>query len=251
MKKRILNSRKLQCAVAAAAGICAILSGCATQDSAQIKPITNPFAGYSPATLENNPQDSMIFRSRRGDHSVEVEVPRATQGTTDFILPVSPSNGRSPASDIGVNNSDHYFEHPPTQTDHEITSRFPQSMSEDNSRREGIEHGLGLIPADSPTPEQERSYLGAVDHIKMLYRDGRFEAALIEVDGVLKDFPTDPRLYQMRGTLLDRLGQRQMALQSWNQALRFQPDNAALRKFIEKRAPAAVAAPAPNDGGRP
>jgi predicted RNA polymerase sigma factor len=55
----------------------------------------------------------------------------------------------------------------------------------------------------------------------------------------------------MRGTLLDHLGQRQMAVQAWTQALRFQPDNATLRKFLEQRTPAGAPATVQIEGDRP
>lgn len=52
---------------------------------------------------------------------------------------------------------------------------------------------------------------------------------------MIKIFPTDAKLYEMRGTLLDRLERKELALRSWNQALRFDPSNQRLRKFLERK----------------
>ena len=64
------------------------------------------------------------------------------------------------------------------------------------------------------------------------------------MDDVLKLYQTDPKLYEMRGTLLDRLGKADLAFKSWNQALRFDPANQVLRRFVErKQAGRALASP--------
>jgi predicted RNA polymerase sigma factor len=39
----------------------------------------------------------------------------------------------------------------------------------------------------------------------------------------------------MRGTLLDRLGYAELALKAWQEALELRPENATLRRFIERK----------------
>jgi tetratricopeptide (TPR) repeat protein len=215
-----------------------IFAADASKDAA--KPISNPFGDYEP-TLANDPTDTMIFRSKNGNKAVEVEIPRANQGVTDFVIPAPQSQGasRSLASDDGASiapdstPADAYATQAPTATDRELTHDFSKVPFEDEEKRSEIEKGLGLVTADEMTPERQRSYLASMDHIKQLYRAGRFEAGLIEIDSMLRDFPTDPKLHEMRGTLLDRLGHRDLALKSWEQAFRFDPQNQTLRRFIE------------------
>ena len=200
------------------------------------KPISNPF-GYYDGNLNSDPSESMIFRNKNGNKSVEVEIPHANQGVTDFVLPAPDSQdaSRSPASlsDDGASSS--YATQTPTVSDRELTRQFSKVPFEEEQQRHDIEKGLGLVAADEVTPERQRSYLASMDHIKQLYRSGRYEAGLIEVDSMIRDFPTDPKLHEMRGTLLDRLGRRDLALKSWGQALRFDPSNQTLRQFIERR----------------
>lgn len=201
-------------------------------------PIQNPFADYySNPRLDKN--QAMILRTKKGDRAVEVELPKTSQEMTDFVIPVSPAfkeSNRAPAGDAsGTNLDDTYKDRSPTMTDREITGGFPQGMAEDDGKRREIEQGLGLVPSDGGTPDNPRSYLAAIDHVKQLYKYGRYEAALIETDEMIKEYQTDPKLYEMRGTLLDRLGKTDLAIKSWNQSLRFNPSNAALKKFVERR----------------
>ncbi|MCM2276852.1 MAG: hypothetical protein NDJ89_02100 [Oligoflexia bacterium] len=203
------------------------------------KPISNPFIGYEPGQGASA-ADAMIFRARRGDSTVEVQVPQS-QTTSDFVIPVAskqlaeqPSLGdRSPAS--AAAELAPATDREPSLSDREIVRTFPQGMAEDEGRRREIEQELGLIRSDELTPEKQKSYLAAIDQIKQFYRSGRYEAALLDVDGLIREYPTNPKLHEMRGTLLDRLGQLELALKSWKQALRFEPKNESLRRFIERK----------------
>src|SRR4051812_9168131 len=73
-----------------------------SQESAS-GPIFNPFGEqYSAAGGGDRGQgQNMILRTKKGDRSIEVELPRVDQGMTDFVIPVNPAfkDGRAPASD--------------------------------------------------------------------------------------------------------------------------------------------------------
>jgi tetratricopeptide (TPR) repeat protein len=231
--------------------LAASLTGCASMRSffalnnasqAPSAPIHNPFGDNYAG--KNDSSQNLILRTKKGDRSVEIELPKSSQEMTDFTIPISPAfrdtGGRSPAGDGGDGNSgnsydDSYKTKPPTMADREITRSFPQGNAKDDGQRRDIEQGLGLMPAEDSTPQADSSYLAALDHVKSMYKVGRYEAALVENDGMIRSYPTDPKLYQMRGTLLDRLGQTDLALKSWNQSLRFDPKNSPLRKFVERR----------------
>ena len=229
-----------------------LISGCASlrqglglETFEKIKPISNPFGGYR----SNGKGDStpLILRSKKGDRSVEVEVPGNSSELSEFVLPMGnafkDSAGRDPAS-AGVfsnegnnsNTDETYKTRTASPTDREITGSFSHGSPEDEGKKREIEQSLNLIPSeDNSSTEGTPSYLAAIDHVKQLYRTNRFEAALIETDDMLKLYQTDPRLYEMRGTLLDRLGRREFALKSWSQALKLNPKNAALKKFIDRK----------------
>lgn len=228
--------------LAGASGCASVRSILATDTSeTDRKPISNPFAGFSAGSER---PDTMIFRAKKGDGAVEVEVPRSGQNISEFVIPISPDmrivrdGGRSPASSgtptEPAQDAPGYPQMAPTLTDREITRTFPQGLPEDENKRREIEQELGLMRTDE-SPEKESSYLAALDHVKQLYRGARYEAALIQVDQLLREYPTNPKLYQMRGTLLDRIGQHDLAIQSWKQALRFDQKNESLRRFVERK----------------
>lgn len=202
------------------------------------KPISNPFGDYRGD--QNNANQMMVLRTKKGDRSVELQIPGGMQELTEFVLPVSPAfkdSAESFTGSAGPNGIDEtYKNHTATLSDREITGTFPHGTLEDEQRRKDIEQGLNLAPNEDESPNNnDSSYLAGLDRIKQLYRLARFEAALLETDEMIKQYQTDAHLFEMRGTLLDRMGRRGLALEAWNQALRFNPKNDTLRKFVERK----------------
>ena len=197
-------------------------------------PIQNPFNNdyYSQDHAADN---NIILRSKKGDRSVEVELPGDANQMSDFVVPMSPEFKNQSGNEGDSNGLDtRYTTQRPTMTDREIASSLPQSPDLDG-RRQTIEAGLGVTPAADSLPDTDRSYLAGVDRIKQLFKLGRYEAALLETDGLLRLYPTDAKLYQMRGTLLDRTGRNDMAIRSWQQALRFDPNNVSLKRLVDRQ----------------
>lgn len=217
------------------------------------KPIHNPFGDFYTNNKELQPP--MILRSKRGDESVEIEMPKYSQDNTDFVIPMGPLStgshaGRglaslsapsldpgmgAPAESAPPSVDDSFKDRKATPADHEIVSTFPQGLPEDDGKRRDIEQSLGLVPTNDPTPDHDKSYLAEIDGVKQLYRGGRYEAALIATEDLIRQYPTNAKLYEMRGTLLDRLGQTDLALKSWKQALRFDPRDQTLKRFVDRK----------------
>ena len=221
-----------------------IFSGCssvktlfaANSQQNQSKPIQNPFGDLYP-NGDNNKQN-IVLRTKKGDRSVEVELPGGSQDMTDFVVPMSPAfsdRGRSPASTGDTGLDETYRERPPSYTDREIASTFPQGTVANDAKRRDIENGLGVVGSENDRPDSDKSYLASIDHVKQLFKSARYEAALMDLDQLVRTYPTDPRVYEMRGTLLDRLGHSDLAMKSWNQALHLDPSNLALKRFVERK----------------
>ncbi len=77
------------------------------------------------------------------------------------------------------------------------------------------------------------SYLRGLAQIRTLFRERRFELALVQVVALERAFPDDVRLLEMKGTLLLRLGRPTEARSSWERALALDPDNATVEKALE------------------
>lgn len=221
-------------------GLASFVSSCAliTPQEEKIQPIENPFGDFYSATKAL--RQPVILRTKKGDRSIEVELPETNREITDFVVPMSPEfknmdSARNPAS-AGTSNYDYgYDERKPTIADREIEQTFPRGKPEDEWKRQEIEKNLGLAATEESASESDTSYLAQMDKIKQLYNMGRFEAALLEIDPMIRVYPTNPKLYEMRGTILDKLGYLDLALRSWNQALEFSPSNESLRKYIDRK----------------
>ncbi|MBY0471169.1 hypothetical protein K2X30_08385 [bacterium] len=229
-------------------GCAASLTSCSTfksafalnQETGRTGPILNPFESYS--AQEDPRKENIILRTKKGDRAVEVEIPGAAANMTDFVVPVSPAftadNGRAPASygggdAMGVDES--YRDRKAGMSDKEITHHFPQGPAENREMRDDVEGTLGVQASEESLRDQDQSYLASVDRVKQLYKYSRYEAALLETDDLLRKFPTDPKLYAMRGTLLERIGQHDLAMKSWAQALKMNPANQSLKKFLDRK----------------
>ncbi len=201
------------------------------------KPIANPFTDYDAKYAK---ADAMILRTRKGDRAIEVELPGRIGETTDLTIPMSPTfaeHGRGLASVSGedIEMDQRYKEKQPTFSDREIIAQMPKSSVDEKTRFE-VESGLGLTTAEDSTPDAASySYLAAMDHIKALYKANRYEAALLEADDLVRTYPTDSKLYSMRGTLLERMGKMDLAIRSWNQALRLDPQNSSLKRYVQRK----------------
>ena len=242
MKKRFVK-KQMNTGVMIIITLCASLSlqGCSTLKSIfgmnkkteDSKPIDDPFGNYS--SEFGSPQENIVFRTKKGDRAVEVEIPEYNKNMTDLVMPVTPAFQDKGTSYSSNEPDSRYKERRPTSVDREIASVLPQTSPDEEWKRSEVETGLGLIPTENITPKADTSYLGSIDYIKQLYKSSRFEAALIEVDQAIREYPTDARLYEMRGTLLERMGFSDLAMKSWQQALEYNPNNQSLKRFMEKK----------------
>lgn len=220
----------------------ATLCGCSSVKSAlalnsssdKPKPIGNPFDQYSMAQAKN---ENIILRSKKGDRAVEIELPGSTADMTDFVVPIAPSfrESKNAATPEEGGMDEKYKSKEAGITDREITRQFASVSTFEEGKRSDVEKELGVIPSDPDQPESSQSYLASMDRIKQLYKKARYEAALLEMDEMLRLYPMDAKVYQMRGTLLDRIGRSDLAVKSWNQALKLDPSNTSLKRFVERK----------------
>jgi len=217
------------------------VSGCATTKSVlgvssgvdpDNRPITNPFGGFS-SQQKSAPEQTYTLRTRKGDRTVELEVP-VDSSAADISMPLS-ANLKNDQYPLQPGELDRRYEGmKPSRGDREIATTFPNGTPDEDYRRHEIEKGLGLEPSDEP-PNMDESYLSKVDVAKQLFKLGRYEASLIEIDALIQAYPTNGKLYEMRGTVLDRMGYSELAVRSWKQALEFQPSDVALRRLVERK----------------
>ncbi len=202
------------------------LSACGTFKDPYVdnRPIENPFWGNP----EQGRNQHILLRSKTASRSLEIEIP---EGKSSFELPLD--DGRSPAAIDGIID-ERYRDKKPSYTDRQITKSFPQASGNQLQKKRAIENELGVVPEEGDLSYDD-SYLASMDFIKQLFKQNRHEAALIETDKVISRHPTNPKAYQMRGTVLDRLGYQDLAIQAWEQALKLEPNNESLKRYLSKK----------------
>ena len=223
----------------------AIASGCSTlsdffatypNSKYAEKPISNPFRSSS---VNKQNHSKMVLRRRSGNEAMELEMSHKDQTFSNMIIPLNDSsisqNDRGVASTQNRSHQE-YDQIEPTPADKEITHQLEEHSEKRRVEQNEIEKQLGL--KTSPKWEKNKkntSYLAKMDRIKRLFKDQRYEAALIEVDKMIQFYPQDPKLFQMRGSLLERLGYHKLAIRSWKQALDLNPSDKGLKKFLENQ----------------
>jgi len=198
------------------------------------KPIDNPFGTLSSKSSEKEGRRALVVRSKKGENSVEFEIPTEQSDQSDWEIPRESLNF-SEIPETKNQDWSKYSNKGISVADREIVSGLLLEKPENAAARKNIESELGLAEIEELGDSSSSSYLGRLDQIKQLYREARYEASLLEVEGMLQQYPMDPKLHEMRGTLLDRLGHPDLAQKSWGQALEIQPKNDGLRKYLEKK----------------
>jgi tetratricopeptide (TPR) repeat protein len=209
---------------------CSSLKGAlAIQAQADPRPIANPFDPIK--TKEEGERKKWVIRSKRPDASLEIEVPDGDRNLAGVSFPLEARERQASQEPLHRD-----VEPERTISDREITSRFPSPLLGKESRILEIEQALGVKPTDDQLfNEKESSYLASLDKIKTLFRDKRYEMALMETDVLIQHYPTDTRAHTMRGTLLHLLGEDKLALGAWEQALKMDPKNRRLKRFLERK----------------
>jgi Flp pilus assembly protein TadD len=100
----------------------------------------------------------------------------------------------------------------------------------------------GKVPA-RPGPEKvqsgvpqgpKASYLLTLAKVKDLYRTHHYELGLVEIVKLEQQYPDDEHILSMKGSLYERLGNKNLARESWQEALRLNPFNLAVLEALQR-----------------
>ncbi len=70
--------------------------------------------------------------------------------------------------------------------------------------------------------------------MKELYRTRHYELGLVELVELEKQYPDDEHILSMKGSLYERLGNKALAREAWQQALRINPYNLAVLEALQR-----------------
>jgi tetratricopeptide (TPR) repeat protein len=86
---------------------------------------------------------------------------------------------------------------------------------------------------DKP-PAARASYLLTLAKVKDLYRNRHYELALVELVELERQYPNDEHILSMKGSLHERLGNKGLAREAWQQALTLNPFNLAVLEALQR-----------------
>ncbi len=89
-------------------------------------------------------------------------------------------------------------------------------------------------PGDDKAPAAKASYLLTLARVKDLYRSKQYELALVELTELDRQYPDDEHILSMKGSLYERLGNKNLAREAWQQTLRINPYNLAVLEALQR-----------------
>ncbi len=100
-----------------------------------------------------------------------------------------------------------------------------------------IGKGDALAGAEAKRPgilsQDSTEFRAAMARVTGLFQRKSYELALLELSKLREDFPDDPKLLSMQGTLYLNMGEKQKALEAWERVLELDPANTAVLEKLE------------------
>jgi hypothetical protein len=183
--------------------------------------ISYPFADQTRPIGKDSSGERFIIRSVKGGAEYIVEIPH---GADDYDISIPMTSLPADEGKIKVQN--------PQLTDRELLSTMPGPSQDQERDRSMLEEAMGVGTPDGP--EQGPSYSLGLAKIMELYKKRDYEYALIEVNQLLSYYPNAARLYKMKGTILLKTGDLQLAEKAWLRAAELDPADRAIQKGIER-----------------
>lgn len=193
------------------------------------------------------PPRRYVVRMSDGNLDWEVELPEVATG---YELRI-PFKGQSPA---GAGTLEYQNNAPLTAADKELIKSLrrenPDMESEGVFNREGegvdevskqekrkkrAQKGNGKRPRDNQTKTKSRqSYLVGLEKARQLFKAKKYELAIIALKSLDNDYPNDVTIKSMLGTLWLQLNQPGLARESWEAALKINPNNRAVIEALKQ-----------------
>jgi tetratricopeptide (TPR) repeat protein len=211
-----------------------IFAACATssQETSQ-RPLTGsisyPFVGETRSLGKTNPRQPFVVRSAVGAHEYTVEIPD-NAAKYDIQIPVAELAPRN-AQDFGASPlAGGRRQSNPANTDKELVSALPDLGKSKSGKTEMLDAAFGVGKPEGPI--QSPSYTLGIARVNQHFKNRDFELALVELNNLLAFYPNSPKLLKMKGTLLVKTGNRELAMKSWQRALDLSPGDLALKTSI-------------------
>jgi tetratricopeptide (TPR) repeat protein len=232
----------LLCAIALATG-----AGCSTAGAvpADVRVPPDLLRG-SPYTASGGAGRSRyVVRMTDGQHDWEFQLPEIA---TAYQVTV-PLSGK-PASPMSIDMATATAADREIMADNQATERAKTEASDpddaideegrpiDAARKaaraaDARKAGDAAQGGDGP-PGAKKSYLLTLARVKDLYRTRHYELGLVELVDLERQYPDDEHILSMKGSLYERLGNKNLAREAWQEALRLNPFNLAVLEALQR-----------------
>jgi tetratricopeptide (TPR) repeat protein len=216
----------------AGAAVITLFCTCATSQGTRPRitegSISYPFIADTKPLGHAREKKPFIIRSAIGASEYSVEIPDDAS-RYDIQIPLaelapkgaSDSLHRSGSGDRPLNAA---------TTDKELVADLPALSKTKPSETAMMDAAFGVGAPEGPV--QSPSYSLGIAKVNQYFKERNFELALVEINNLLAFYPNSPKLLKMKGTLLIKTGNRDLAMKSWQRAMDISPNDLALRRSI-------------------
>ncbi|MEI8027089.1 MAG: tetratricopeptide repeat protein [Pseudomonadota bacterium] len=187
-------------------------------------PISFPFAPTS-ALGDSEKKEPFLIRSNTGSAEYEVQLPG---GGRNYEVEIPVALEASGKTNVDKKLSK---ESSPVSSDKELLSELPDIEIRQGSTAAMLDRSMGVGKTDK---SQGPSYTLGLAKVRSFYRSKDYEFALIEINNLLAFYPGSPLLYKMKGSILMKLGHKNLADKSWTRALELTPNDKTLQVALAR-----------------
>lgn len=192
--------------------------------------IAYPFVGEARQLGRNGKKDKFVIRSAVGAAEYAVEIPDAGNGY-DIQVPLAELNPPATSEAIAIGARGAKAPNP-VATDKELVNSLPSLAKASPAEVATLDAALGVGSADGPI--QSPSYTMGIAKVNQYYRERNFELALMELNNAISFYPNSPKLLKMKGTLLLKTGNQELALKAWQRASDLDPADRNLDRALKR-----------------
>ena len=211
-----------------------IMSACASTTTSETRAssgvISYPFVAETRPLGQTRTKQPFVIRSTVGTSEYSVEIPDSA-ADYDIQIPLADiapkgSGDLSPLS-LGSDKSVN-----PGTTDKELVAALPDLAKNKPGQTAMMDAAFGVGSPEGPV--QSPSYTLGIARVNQHFKNRNYELALVELNNVLAYYPNSPKLLKMKGTLLLKTGNHELAMRSWQRALDLAPQDLALQNSMNR-----------------
>lgn len=195
--------------------VCTVFVACATtagNDLVNADGSPGPGAPIAPPSGADTSK-----KDKQAADSLLNQIPGSSRDDSEVSIPIDAVPGIEKRSTLEQRRREYHAQ----KTDKEIVGSAHAVDDRHTKKLSDIDKNLGVQPEEAPG--QAPSYTLGVQFVKELFKDKKYEDALIEVNDLLHYYPKSAQLLMMKGTLHQRMGQIDLALTAYVRASEYEP----------------------------